>query len=497
MKPLRWYNHLSINLFWLGLNIRNTALGSIFMPYLVQLFTPAAQINTRLGLMRAAGLVIAMLVQPAAGLMSDRSTSRFGRRRPYILAGALGDLLFLAAIALSWNYGSLLIAVLLIQLTSNISHGPLQGLIPDLVPEDQRGRASAIKSVMELLPIILVGITIARLVQAGHLDWAIFATGASLLVVAIITVVSVKETPLAKKPSTPFWPPMLRVLGMLAGIVVGGIAGLLGGGLLGGVTGLITSAVTGQPTAWDLSAYPSAIYPTTLPAAVVIGVGGGVAMVVAVVVGVWAGALATLGGDARRRSSFTWWIVNRLMFLAAATSLQGSIFFFLMYAFKLTDKAASGLTGTLTSVIGVFILVAALASGWLADRIGRKLLCGLSGIAAAAGGFLLLSTIWLPSLPMIYIAGTIIGLGTGLFMTANWALGTDLVPPQEAGRYLGVSNLAGAGAGIVGAGIGGFVADLLNMYKPGLGYFAIFACYAVLFLLSTLVLVRVRPQSSQ
>ncbi|OGO47174.1 MAG: hypothetical protein A2Z30_01790 [Chloroflexi bacterium RBG_16_64_43] len=493
MKPLRWYDHLSINLFWLGLNVRNTALGSIFMPYLVQLYSPAGQINTRLGLMRAAGLIIAMLVQPAAGLMSDRSTSRVGRRRPYIMAGALGDLLFLAAIALSWNYGSLLIAVLMIQFSSNISHGPLQGLIPDLVPEDQRGRASAVKSVMELLPIILVGITIAKLVEAGHLDWAIFATGASLLVVAVITMVTVRETPLAKKPSTPFWPPMLRVLGMLAGILAGGIAGLLAGGLLGGLTGLATSAVMGSPIAWDLAGFPTAINPSSLPAAVAIGVGGGVAMIVAVVVGVWAGALATLGRDARRQSSFTWWIVNRLMFLAAATSLQGSLFYFLMYAFNLTDKAASGLTGTITSVIGVFILVAALASGWLADRIGRKLLTGLSGIAAAIGGFLLLSTIWLPSLAMIYIAGTIIGLGTGLFMTANWALGTDLVPPLEAGRYLGISNLAGAGAGIVGAGIGGIVADQLNLFKPGLGYFAIFACYAVLFLLSTLALVRVRP----
>jgi len=492
MKRMRWTDHLGINLFWFGLNIRNNAIGSIFMPYLVQLFVPAEQINTRLGLLRAAGLVIAMLVQPAAGLLSDRSTSRFGRRRPYILAGALGDLIFLAAIALSWNYTSLLIAILLIQLTSNISHGPLQGLIPDLVPEDQRGRASAVKSVMELLPLILVGLTIAKLVEAGQLDWAIFATGASLLLVAVVTVVAVRETPLAEKPTTPFWPPMLRVLGMLAGIVVGGLAGLLGGGILGGLTGWVTSLVSGRPIGWDLSAYPTAVYPATLPAAVVIGVAGGAAMVIAVIVGVWAGALATLGGDARRRSSFTWWIVNRLMFLAAATSLQGSIFYFLMYAFRLSDLAASGLTGTLTSVIGVFILIAALASGWLADRIGRKLLCGVSGIAAAIGGFMLLTTIWLPSLPLIYIAGTIIGLATGLFMTSNWALGTDLVPPREAGRYLGVSNLAGAGAGIVGAGIGGIVADLLNHFRPGLGFFAIFACYAVLFLLSTVSLVRVR-----
>src|SRR5512137_998357 len=103
MKRLRWYDYLTVNIFWLGLNIRNTAMGSIFMPYLVQLFVPAASINTALGAMRSAGLVIAMLVQPAAGMMSDRSMSRFGRRRPYLVVGALLDCLFLAAIALSWN----------------------------------------------------------------------------------------------------------------------------------------------------------------------------------------------------------------------------------------------------------------------------------------------------------------------------------------------------------------------------------------------------------
>jgi MFS family permease len=79
-----------------------------------------------------------------------------------------------------------------------------------------------------------------------------------------------------------------------------------------------------------------------------------------------------------------------------------------------------------------------------------------------------------------------------LFVTANWALGTDLVPPGEAGRYLGISNLAGAGAGIVGSGIGGLVADAINHYYMGLGYFAIFAAYAVLFALSSVALLWVR-----
>ena len=492
MKPLRWYDYLTVNLFWLGLNIRNTALGSIFMPYLVGIFAPEAIKNTALGGMRSAGLVIAMLVQPAAGLLSDRSNSRWGRRRPYILVGAVFDCLFLLAIALSQTYLALLISVLLIQVSSNISHGPLQGLIPDLVPEDERGRASAIKAILELLPIILVGLTIARLVGAGHLDWAIFATGLSLLVVTLITMIFVKETPLQEKPTTPFWPPMLRVLWMLGGLLAGGLAGILGGGLAGALAGLVASGVTGTPMAWDLSAFPPIIYPTTLPATIAVGVGGVVAMILSVLAGVWAGCLGTLGHAARRQSAFVWWIANRLLFLAAVTTLQGTILYFVEYAFRLSGEAAASLTGTLTTIIGAFILVTALGSGWLSDRIGRKRLVLVSGLVAAAGNVLLLVTIWVPQLVIVYVAGTIIGIATGLFMTANWALGTDLVPAGEAGRYLGISNLAGAGSGIVGAGIGGLVADAINHWQMGLGYFAIFAAFAILFALSSLALVGIR-----
>jgi len=67
-----------------------------------------------------------------------------------------------------------------------------------------------------------------------------------------------------------------------------------------------------------------------------------------------------------------------------------------------------------------------------------------------------------------------------------------LVPPAEAGKYLGISNLAGAGAGIVGAGIGGPMADFFNNLQPGLGYLVIFAVYAGLFLISIAALVKVK-----
>jgi len=476
MKRLRWYDFIAINLFWLGLNIRNTAIGSVFTPYLVAVFVPENKVGTALGFISAAGLVIAMLVQPAAGLLSDRSTSRFGRRRPYIFIGVLFDLVFLAAIAMSGNYWMLLVATLLIQFSANVSHGPLQGLIPDLTPEDQRGRASAIKAVMELIPIILVGFTIAQLVGAGKLGWAVFVTGAALLASMLLTVLWVKEKPLAEKPSVSLKIPMLRVLGILAGIAVGAAAGLVGGGLVGGLAGL---------AAWPFAGKVTAL-------AIAVGLGGVAAMIVAVVAGVWAGAYATLDRDALRQSGFTWWVVNRLLFLAAVTSVQGFAPFFLMFAFRVSAEEAASMNGDLMTIIGLFILAAAFAGGWVADRFGRKRVVGFSGLLSALGGVMLVGTIWAPHLTMIYVAGGVIGVGAGLFMTANWALGTDLVPPEEAGRYLGISNLAGAGAGMIGKGIGGPLADYLNGYQPGLGFFTIFAGYALLFALSTVSLIWVR-----
>jgi MFS family permease len=114
---------------------------------------------------------------------------------------------------------------------------------------------------------------------------------------------------------------------------------------------------------------------------------------------------------------------------------------------------------------------------------------GASALVAAAGTYLLLLA---KDIPMVLVAGSIIGIGAGTFLATNWALGTDLAPAEEAGRYLGISNLAGAGAGIVGAGIGGPMADFFNAVQPGLGYSVVFALYGVLFVLSALTLLKVK-----
>ena len=97
-----------------------------------------------------------------------------------------------------------------------------------------------------------------------------------------------------------------------------------------------------------------------------------------------------------------------------------------------------------------------------------------------------------PKPTLIYLSGAILGVATGMFMTTNWAMGTNLVPPEEAGRYLGISNLAGAGAGIHWVRHWRTGSRLPQQITPGVGYFAIFAAYGVLFLLSTVSLRFIR-----
>jgi MFS family permease len=147
-------------------------------------------------------------------------------------------------------------------------------------------------------------------------------------------------------------------------------------------------------------------------------------------------------------------------------------------------------------VVGVMIFLSALPSGWLSDRFGHPRLLIVSGLAAAAGTLIVLLT---TSLAVIYVGGAVIGLAAGLFYSANWALGTSLVPKDQAARFLGLSNLAGAGAGAVGAYIGGPIADQVTASLPsvpGAGYVLLFAIYAFLFLFSVAAITRVKLESA-
>jgi MFS family permease len=220
-------------------------------------------------------------------------------------------------------------------------------------------------------------------------------------------------------------------------------------------------------------------------------------MLVAVTLGVITSVRASLGSEGSAYPNFKWWIVNRLAFLVGANNLASFTVYFLQGRLGYVQSEAAGPGSKLTMFVGIFILVAALPSGWLTDKFGRKPMVIAAGLLAALGTAIALS---IPSLTVIYIGGCFIGAGMGLFYTANWALGTEIVPREQAGRYLGISNLAGAGAGAIGAYIGGPIADFITAQvpsTPGIGYVTLFVIYGLLFLLSIIPLFMIKlPKAS-
>ncbi len=475
-RPIRWYDYITFNIYFLGLTTLSQTMGLI-TPLLVQQFVGTAQQGTYYGRFRLFTLMVALLAQALMGLFSDRSTSRFGRRRPFIFAGTLATAVltiligFITGLEGMAGYWILFAIGLAQPVFSNMAQAAEQGLIPDLVPGEQRGAFSGIKAFFEIpLPLVLVALTIGRMISNNNMWGAILAASGVIVIVMLLTML-VPEKPLAAEPAPVDWAPMLRLVGMTVVFTII----ILGSGELVAIVSRLLSGIS-----------------STVALFAIMGFIGLIGMLVAIGIGVWVSVQISLGESAQSNPSFTWWVINRLAFLVGVVNLSAFAVYFLQARLGYVHEAAAGPASRLILFVGISILISTLVASWLTDRIGEKRMVAIAGIIAVVGTLIALGV---PNLTVIYIGGCIIGVGTGFFYSANWALGTLLVPKQEAGRYLGISNLAGAGAGAVGAYIGGPIADFITAQVPqipGLGYVLLFTIYGLLFLFSIGAVTRVR-----
>jgi MFS family permease len=141
---------LAVTAYWLAITTLMGALTFSVIPRLVESVLgnsnhPLA--GLAVGAITTAGVLIAIVVQPTMGAISDRTQHRLGRRKPFIVAGTIMDLVFLTFLAWAfWNelYWPFLVAVACLQFSSNFAQGPYQGYVPDLVPTRQVGLASGL-----------------------------------------------------------------------------------------------------------------------------------------------------------------------------------------------------------------------------------------------------------------------------------------------------------------------------------------------------------------
>lgn len=201
-KHFNQIDYLRITILGFALTALWSSLQSIIIPIRLLAYVSESQKNTYLGLLTFGGLLTAMIIQPIAGAYSDSSNSRWGRRRPYILLGMLLTLIILPGIGLAKTYVAIFIVFCLLQIGSNIAQASYQAFIPELVPQDKRGLASGIKSVLG----ILGGVAMVRV--AAYLMGHYFAGGGEfwmwialcalmsvLFTAMIITILTVKEPP--------------------------------------------------------------------------------------------------------------------------------------------------------------------------------------------------------------------------------------------------------------------------------------------------------------
>ncbi len=429
---------LGLSLPWFALNFQFAALLPIVIPAQILLFVaPGAPGNAQqalfLGGMAALGAITALVLQPTIGALSDRTYTRLGRRRPFILAGAVGLLIGLSLLAVTQVVALYITGLFVVVVANTISGTACQGLVPDCVPAHQRGTASGFVGLMTLLGTVgslaVASVLLGQSSNGGSVTSGIahgaalyYLVAAGVLVVfAALPLLTIKENALARRNGCR----IVRSTGP-------------------------SSTATGTRR----------------------------------------GTLARLWLAPWRHANFTW------VFLTRGFVMLGLALFmtYIEYYFARVAHVTSFVQAT--AVIAILSLMGAVAStllvGVLSDRIGRRapIVAVASTCMAAAALVFVVAPGQIPLWPL----GIIFGLGYGAYMSVDVALAIDALPTQQnAGKDLGIWSMASTLPAVVAPILGSAVIlGASSIGETALGYRGVFALATIFLILGAGLVLKVR-----
>lgn len=161
--------------------------------------------ETVTGVLMAMDNVLALILLPVFGSLSDKVNTPLGKRTPFILTGTVLAVIFMMLLPFADRRQSLVLfltALFATLLSMGLYRSPAVALMPDLTPNHLRSRANAVINLMGAVGGVYALIMIKLLVGAGDRpDYALlFVSVAALMVVAVgILLITIRENKLRRE----------------------------------------------------------------------------------------------------------------------------------------------------------------------------------------------------------------------------------------------------------------------------------------------------------
>ena len=162
----------------------------------------AANKFTNLTIATVVGVLAAVITNPIAGALSDRTTSRLGRRRPWFLVGSMLSAVTLALMANATSFVALVIWWAIFHIAANAILAGLSAVVPDQVPLRQRATVSAFVSLSLPLGAVMGALLVTRVATSTQMSYYIFI--GLLLVVMMLFILVLRDKPLPKEAAPRF-----------------------------------------------------------------------------------------------------------------------------------------------------------------------------------------------------------------------------------------------------------------------------------------------------
>ncbi len=170
-------------------------IGQILLPTQIAVFNAATKFSN-LAIATSVGVLAALLTNPIAGALSDRTTSRFGRRRPWLIVGTVLSAATLVLMANATSFITLVIWWAMFHVAANALLAALSAVIPDQVPVRQRATVSAFVSLSLPLGAVVGALLVTKVIKSTEFSYYTF--GSVLVIVMLLFVLVLRDKPLPK-----------------------------------------------------------------------------------------------------------------------------------------------------------------------------------------------------------------------------------------------------------------------------------------------------------